>query len=419
MDTRVAESPSNGIGRFFVVGVSYRKAAASVRGRYSIDPDRYAALLKDADRFGLAEVLVLSTCNRTELYALADGPENLLRAIAHTSGQDVHALQEVAFVLQGSEAVQHLFKVTGGIDSQLLGDYEIVGQIKAAMRFSKERGGTGAFMERLVNDALRTSKAIKNRTSITRGTVSVAFAAVRYLESVKEIQQKNVLVIGAGKMGRSACLHLVEHLGCRNVTLINRTHEKVLELAARTGANVRRYEELDAALAEADVILAATNAQGPIVTAGNITGEKEQWILDLGVPANVQAEVGSLSGRKLLDVDRISRITDGTLQQRNEQVPVALSIINEMVDEFLEWSRVRERLGMLADVKRKLESIHGDQADEAARQRIKQVLKGLAVAVRNGEGNGCHYIHAINSFVSGRCAIEDRNFTVPVIGTAS
>lgn len=404
MDGRVAESPMTGIGRFFAVGVSYRKADAGVRGLFSIGPDRYEALLKGAETFGLAEILVISTCNRTELYALADGPEALLRAVAHVSGQEVHALKQVAFVHQGREAVQHLFKVTAGIDSQLLGDYEIVGQIKAAMRFSKERGGTGSFIERAVNEALRASKAIKNRTSITKGTVSVSFAAVQYLESVKDVQGKNVLVIGAGKMGRSACLHLVEHLGCRNVTLINRTPERALALAHRPGMKVRPYDELDQALAEAEVIIAATNAPEPIVTTRIVSSTDQQWILDLGMPGNVEPAVGDLPGKTLLNVDQISHITDATLRQRSEQVPMAMEIIEEMMIEFLEWSRMRERLGILADVKRKLESIHARRSsdqDQEDRKRIDRVLKHVAVAMKKDNAHGCQFLMAINEYVAG------------------
>ncbi len=406
MDTRVAESPMNGIGRFFVVGVSYRKADAAVRGLYSIGPERYEALIRDAAQFGLGELFVLSTCNRTEVYALADGPEQLLRAMAHVAGQDANDLQEISFALQGREAVSHLFQVTGGLDSQLLGDYEIVGQMKAAMRFSKERGGTGAFMERLFNDALRASKAVKNNTSITKGTVSVSFAAIKYLERDPVIAEKNILVIGAGKMGRSACLHLVEHLGCRNITLINRTPERALALADRPGLRVRPYEDLDAALAAADVIIGATNAPEPIITVANITREKEQCILDLGMPGNVHPEVAHLPNRTVLNVDEISHITDATLRERSSQVPMALAIIDEVVHEFLEWSCMRERLGVLSDVRRKLESIHAriaageDVANVEAQLRIKRVLKTMAVAMRNDNKKGCHFLMAINEYVA-------------------
>jgi glutamyl-tRNA reductase len=396
----------NGIGRFFVVGVSYRKADAAVRGLYSIGPERYEALLRDAEQFGLAELFVISTCNRTELYALADGSEQLLRAMAHVAGQEVADLQEISFALQGREAVRHFFQVTGGLDSQLLGDYEIVGQMKAAMRFAKERGGLGPFTERLANDALRSSKAVKNNTSITKGTVSVSFAAIKYLERDPAIADKNILVIGAGKMGRSACMHLVEHLGCRNITLINRTPERALALADRPGLKVRPYEELDAVLAAADVIIGATNAPEPIITLANITGEKEQCILDLGMPGNVQPEVAQLPNRTVLNVDEISHITDATLRERSSQVPMAMAIIDEVVHEFLEWSFMRERLGVLSDVRRKLESIHAriaageDVSTTEAQRRIKRVLKTMAVAMRTDNNTGCHFLRAINEYVA-------------------
>jgi len=411
MEPRTLEAPLAGIGRFFVVGVSYRKTDAAVRGRFSIGPERCAALLEEAQRYGLGELFALSTCNRTELYALAGSAEALLRAMAGITGQDMEDLRALAYVRKEEDAVRHLFKVASGLDSQLLGDYEIVGQIKAAVRFSKERGGTGPFIERLANEALKVSKAIKNNTSISTGTVSVSFAAVRYLEQVPDIAGRRVLVVGAGKMGRSACLHLVEHLGCRDVTLINRSPERALALAERLGVRARPFEELGEALAEADVVLAATNAPAPIITAANVGSNRPQWILDLGMPGNVHSEVAALPGKTLLNVDEISHLTDGTLRQRRAQVPMALALIEEAVAEFSEWSLVRERLGVLADVKRTLGSIHakgavpGSAPDANTSERMRHALKRVAVGMREGNDRGCQYLMAINLFITGSAPV--------------
>ncbi|MDQ3101449.1 MAG: hypothetical protein M3R08_08680, partial [Bacteroidota bacterium] len=145
----------------------------------------------------------------------------------------------------------------------------------------------------------------------------------------------------------------------------------------------------------------------PIITTGNIHGTKMQWILDLGMPGNVQPQVGEIPGVTVLNVDEISKITDHTLRQRIAQVPLALEFIEEAVDEILEWSRMRERLGILADVKRKLESIHAQRSvtgmadiDQEADARIKRILKSMAVGMRKGDGRGCQYLMAINEYVA-------------------
>src|SRR4030095_3561482 len=246
---------------------------------------QYLSLLEKAPAFGLHELFVLSTCNRTEIYGVAETAQQLTELLCSETNGNVETFNRLAYIKQGNAAVQHLFDVGAGLDSQILGDYEIVGQIKAAVKFSKEKGFIGTFMERLVNYVLQSSKAIKNETGLSGGTVSVSFAAVQYIrENVLNIQDKRILLIGTGKIGRSTCKNLVDYLDTKNITLINRTEEKAVNLATELKLLSAPLTQLGEKIAESDIILVATNAPGPTIMSSHLEGKGKKLIIDLSIP---------------------------------------------------------------------------------------------------------------------------------------
>src|SRR5688572_9864429 len=212
------------ISKFYAIGINYKKSNATTRGLFAVTTEQYAAILEKSTATGLAELFILSTCNRTEIYGFAENAQQLINLLCSQTKGDIATFTELAYIKHGKQAIQHLFEVSAGLDSQILGDYEIVGQIKAAVRFSKERGFIGIFIERLVNFVLQSSKAIKNETAISGGTISVSFAAIQYIrEKVAEIADKKIVLLGTGKIGRNTCKNLVDYLDTKNITLINRT----------------------------------------------------------------------------------------------------------------------------------------------------------------------------------------------------
>src|SRR5580658_4453973 len=176
MVTRTAD-----ISGFFVVGINYKKTDAAVRGQFAIGNEQYEKILTLAPSFNVTELFVLSTCNRTEIYGIADNPAHLASLLCTQANGELGAFLGMAYIRKGAAAVSHLFEVGAGLDSQLLGDYEIVGQIKQAVNFARDRQFIGPFLERLVNCVLQASKAIKNQTGLSGGTVSVSFAAIQYI----------------------------------------------------------------------------------------------------------------------------------------------------------------------------------------------------------------------------------------------
>jgi len=303
--------------------------------------------------------------------------------------------------------------VSAGLDSQILGDYEIVGQIKQAMKFAKERKFIGPFLDRILGSVLQSSRVIKNKTALSDGTVSVSFAAVQYIrQNMEEITGKNILLVGTGKIGRNTCRNLVDYLGASNITLINRTEEKAADLAGVLGLYHAPLCELQASVQQADIILVATNSEEPVIEKRHLENCSPKLIIDLSVPFNVEKQAGDLPGILLVDVDELSRMKDETLQRREAEIPKAWEIIEEHLGELLEWFEMRKHVPVLKAVKTKLKEIHLHQPllvnlpsparllDKQADEKIQRVLNGMASKMRRQNQRGCHYIEAINEFIA-------------------
>ncbi len=397
------------ISKFFVVGINYKKTNELVRGSFAIGPEQYKMMLQESLRAHVRELFVLSTCNRTEIYGFAEHPNELIDLLcAHTLGTKETFL-ELAYTKNGVDGIRHLFNVAAGLDSQILGDYEIVGQIKQAVKIAKDSGRIGSFLERLINQVLQASKSIKNQTALSDGTVSVSFAAVQYIrEKIANIAQKNILLIGVGKIGRNTCKNLKDYLETTRITIVNRTPETANELATGLGLQSGLLDNLQQLAAGADIIVVATNATDPILLKGHVADSGPKLIIDLSIPFNVEKEISSLPEIELVTVDELSKLKDKTLQKRQQEVPRALEIIEEHLEEFMEWHDMRKHVVVLKAVKTKLEEIHSNslllqsEADKISSHRshrIQRVINGMASKMRHQNQPGCSYIEAINEFM--------------------
>jgi glutamyl-tRNA reductase len=399
------------ISGFYIVGINYKKTDADVRGHFAISHEHYERLLKLAPTSHLTEFFILSTCNRTEIYGFADNAGQLADLLCAEAMGEREAFSEMAYVKRGSEAIEHLFLVAAGIDSQILGDYEIVGQIKQAVKIAREAGFVGPFLERLVNCVLQSSKAVKNQTEISSGTVSVSFAAIQYIrERFVDLSDKRMLLIGIGKIGRNTCRNMVDYLGTRNITLMNRTEGKAAELAAETGVGYASLDRLAELSGSADIILVATNAEHPTLLRTHLEGMGKKLVIDLSIPCNVEKSAGDLPGVVLVNVDELSKIKDETLQKREAEIPKAKVIIAEHIAELMEWCAMRRHVPVLKAVKTKLKELHtspffnklsGESPATItdADEQIQRVINGMATKMRQHNQGGCHYIQAINEYI--------------------
>jgi glutamyl-tRNA reductase len=343
---------------FYAIGLSYKKADAAMRGKFSIDTQAKSTLLLQAKEEGIESLIVTSTCNRTEIYGFAEHPFQLIKLLCEHSQGTVEDFQKVAYVFKNQEAISHLFKVGTGLDSQILGDFEIISQIKIAFNESKFLGLANTYMERLVNAVIQASKKIKTDTEISSGATSVSFASVQYiLKNVETIKDKNILLFGTGKIGRNTCENLVKHSKNEHITLINRTKDKAEKLAGKLNLIVKDYADLQLEIQKADVLVVATGAQNPTVDKAVLNLKKPILILDLSIPKNVHENVKDLQNVTLVHLDDLSQITDETLENRKQHIPAAEAIIEEIKDEFIAWTKGRKYAPTIHALKAKLNTI--------------------------------------------------------------
>jgi len=343
---------------FYAVGLSYKKADAEIRGKFSLDAKAKATLLMQAEAEGIEALIVTSTCNRTEIYGFANHPYELIKLLCENSQGSVPEFQEVAYIYKNQEAINHMFRVGTGLDSQILGDFEIISQIKIAFVESKANGLVNSFMERLVNSVIQASKKIKTDTEISSGATSVSFASVQYIiRNVEDIANKNILLFGTGKIGRNTCENLVKHTKHEQITLINRTKDKAEKLGQKLDLVVKDYADLQVELQKADVVVVATGAQNPTIDKTILNLKKPLLILDLSIPKNVNENVQEIEGVTLIHLDHLSQITDETLENRKLHIPAAEAIIEEIKEEFMAWAKNRKFAPTIQALKEKLNSI--------------------------------------------------------------
>jgi glutamyl-tRNA reductase len=409
----MSRNPTAELTNFFVAGINYKKTDTEIRGSFAVGPEQYDNILKLAAKYDVRDLFVLSTCNRTEIYGIADNPEQLVNLLCSQTQGSSELFNVLAYRKNGLKALHHLFDVGAGLDSQILGDYEIIGQLRQAMKFAKERGFIRTLLERTLNQVLQSSKEIKNNTRLSDGTVSVAFAAVQYIrENTRLLSDKQILLLGTGKIGTITCKNLVDYLGTSYITLMNRTPEKAENLASVFDLRTASIENLTQEINKADIILVATNSSEPVIHFTDLKNIKEKkLIIDLSIPCNVEKTVADLSNVTLIDVDGLSKLKDETLLRRAAEVPKARKIIQNHLSELMEWHEMRKHVPVLKLVKIKLQEIHGsplfDQpvSEEPSfiyrDQKIQRVLNGMASKMRRENQRGCYYIEAINEFIAG------------------
>ncbi len=379
---------------FYTIGLSYKKAEADVRGKFSLDDHGLEQILQQAKVQGIDGLLVTSTCNRTELHGFAQHPFQLIKLLCDNTLGSVEEFQEVAYVYKNNDAIGHLFRVGTGLDSQILGDFEIISQLRSSFNRSKKVGLANPFIERLCNAVIQASKRIKNETEISSGTTSVAFAAVQYiLNNVPDVSEKNILLFGTGKIGRNTCENLIKHTKNNHITLINRTKGKAEKVAGKFNLSVKDHGDLQTEIRNADVLIVATGAQQPTISREMIHSKKPLLILDLSIPKNVADEVADLEMVTVVHLDYLSQLTDGTMERRKEHIPDAEAIIEGIKAEFVQWLETRKFAPVIKALKLKLKvmkeeeldyqskkqtDFNAEQADEISNRIIQKITKQFA-----------------------------------------
>lgn len=395
----------SGLESFTVIGINYHKANTATRSDFAVCTSKLEEIIQLAKQQQIHDLIVLSTCNRTELYGTA--PANTLIDLLCTATMNNSAVfKEPGYTLHGMDAVNHLFKVASGLDSQIIGDYEILMQLKKAAKHARENGLLGTLADRLVNFALQASKRIKTETQLSTGTVSVAYAAIEAIrENVPDIQQKNILLVGAGKFGCNVAKNILEYFPGTHVSITNRTSVKSEDFARKNGMTSVSYKHLSRACDEADILITSTTAGEYTILPDFFNSQKQRLLLDLSVPKCIDPSVRQKEGIILMDVDQISTILDKTFAKRRSEIPKASDIINETLGEFVEWHKLFLHRHFLSEVKSKLyelsentrcpESIQIEEKDII----IQKAVKTLAVDLRKHSAKGCQYINTMHEYL--------------------
>jgi len=349
---------------FYTIGLNYKKADAVIRGNFSLDDAAMENILVQAKAQDLDGLLVTSTCNRTELHGFAQHPFQLIKLLCDNTQGTIEEFQEVAYVYKNNDAISHLFRVGTGLDSQILGDFEIISQLKQSFNRSKKHDIANPFIERLTNSVIQASKRIKNETEISTGATSVAFASVQYiLKNVEDVSNKKILLFGTGKIGRNTCENLIKQTNNPHITLINRTKTKAEKIAGKFNLLVKDYGDLQTEIRNSDVLVVATGANSPTISKELIYPKKPLLILDLSIPKNVADNVSELDNVMVIHLDHLSQMTDETLQRRKQFIPQAEGIIEEVKSEFVQWLETRKFAPVIKALKKKLNTMKEEELD--------------------------------------------------------
>ena len=340
---------------FFVVGVSYKTANIDLRGKFSLNDTQHHALFLEAQKQKIKDLIVVNTCNRTELYAWVPDSEILVNLLCDHSDGDKKSFEQIGYILKGEEGINHVFRVGTGLESQILGDFEIISQIKQSFFRSKKMGLAEGYLEHFINAVINASKRIKTETKISSGATSVAFASVQYiLKNTQNISKKNILLFGTGKIGANTCKNLIKHTQNDQITLINRTQSRADKIANKFPVVVKPFSELTSCIHEADILIVATGAQNPTISKELIHNSKPLLILDLSIPRNVDTKINEIENVKVIHLDELSQITDATFEIRKRYIPKAELILNEIKNEFLSWIKHRKYIPALNAFKEKI-----------------------------------------------------------------
>ncbi len=326
------------MSKFVVVGLSYKKANEFIRGKYSLSEAQQKEILTSAEKeqsYGF----IISTCNRTEIYALASDVEDIYVKWNQVTGTDIDELKDYLYILEGEEAKRHLFRVGCGLESQILGDFEITAQLKKSFAFAKEIGTTNGYLERLVNSVFHTSKTVRSQTKITNGTTSVSYVTVDYIKhKIKDFTDKKILLYGLGEIGKLTIENLYKHLPSQNLAVINRTETKSKQIADKYDITEFDHSKLNHAISESDILIVATNSSQPTVLPENFITKNPITVFDLSIPKNVHDSVEALDFVTNIGLDELSKTINKTFELRQNEVPKAMVIVENEMNDFEEWA---------------------------------------------------------------------------------
>jgi glutamyl-tRNA reductase len=364
----------------FSTGFNYKTAPVEIREKLAITENNYGLILEKLNSIeDIYEICVISTCNRVELYGVANDniekvKEEILRILSQYSTVPVSTLKDYLFFYTNKEAIRHIFRVSSSLDSMVIGEPQIVCQFKDSFTKAKEYKAVRHILTRLFDKALNVSKKIRTSTGISRRAVSISYAAVLLAKKIfGDLKDKNVLIIGAGEMAELAAKHL-HSLNVKHIFVSNRTFEKAVELADKFSGSAIRFEKIQEFLPEADIIIVSTGAKEPILKKEDVkraikSRKDPLFIIDISVPRNVEESVNELEGVYLYNIDDLKQVVNSNLEERKIEAQRAEFIIDEEVEKFVKWLNTLKVSPIISSVR--------DYADKLRQQQLEKLFKQM------------------------------------------
>jgi len=347
----------------FAVGVNHRTAPVEVREKLSFSEHSLEEWLKRLNSYRAIEgCVIISTCNRTEIYAATrefdDGLGAIWDFLSAKSGVDISEIKNCTYVHSLYDAIRHLFRVASGLDSMVLGETQILGQVKSAYQAACNYQSTNKVLNTLFQQALTVGKRVRTETGIDKNSVSISYAAVELArQNFGDLRGRSVLVIGAGKMSELTALHLVSN-GVSGIIVSNRSHEKAERMAQKFGGRAVRFDQLSGCMTGADIVISCTSASHYVVRRKEvlelmkIRGGNRIMMIDIAVPRDIEPSVADIEGVTLYDVDDLKNVVDQNLSERKKAAVEAESIIEEDLDEFMKWLGTQFVVPTIASLKK-------------------------------------------------------------------
>jgi glutamyl-tRNA reductase len=362
-----------------VVGLNHKTASIEVREKVAFDGAKLEEAVKILKKSpDIAENIILSTCNRVEIYAgVTDkdsGAESIKTFLADFHKVSKEALNKALYVYSGPDAARHIFRVASSLDSMVVGEPQILGQIKDAFDFALKNKSTGFFLNKLMKKALSVAKRVRTETKIAENAVSISFAAVELAKKIfGDLSNKSFMLIGAGEMAELAARHLISN-GVKDVLVTNRTFERAKELANEFNGRAIKFDEFVRELLHTDIVICSTGAPNYILFKDQIhkimreRKQKPMFLIDISVPRNLDPKINELDNVYLYDIDDLQGIVDTNIQERQKEAEKAEKIIDSEVESFLKWQASLSAVPTIIALREKAEAIRKEELEKALRK---------------------------------------------------
>lgn len=357
-----------------LIGISHKTATVEIREKVALSEEEQKVVVSHImDNFHTDGCMVLSTCNRTEIYISSNKTDKTIDSIKSWLNEYKNCTEytddRITYQLKNTDVVEHYFKVLAGLDSMIIGEKQISGQVKDSYELTRALNGTDAIINKLFNFAMQAKKKVHNDTFLSDGTVSVSFAGVELARKIfSDLSDKKILLIGAGKTAELAAYHFQEN-GVKNIHVVNRTFERAQELAEKLDGVAHRLEELAEVLVDTDIVISATASEAYVLTADLLKpiskkrNHKPIFLIDIAVPRDIDPGIDKFDGVFLYNLDDLHEIVKANLEKRKKEIPKSMKIIQEFITDFEKWVSMNSLNSVVGRIKKKLDVMRLNEMD--------------------------------------------------------